>query len=73
MRWGEIPVLEFYGIKHTDCPEIISSERATEVPDHGPLVGFFAICANGQVERDKSKTGLAICGIFEAEDVLMTF
>jgi hypothetical protein len=74
MGWGVVPVQEFYGIHHTHCPQNNAGIplRSTCTGVSG-LVGFAAISASRQVERNQGKSSLAIHGIFEAEDVLMAF
>ena len=70
MGWGEIPVQEFYGIHHTDCPQIMLVEGCDCVYRE-TLVGLAAISASRQIERNQGESCFPIKRILKTDDMLM--
>ena len=59
---------------HPDCPQMMLVYRCNAIlTGRERLVSLASIHGSRKVERNESKSSLAIHGIFEAEDVLMAF
>ena len=70
MGWGVTPVVEFYGIHHPICPQIIRHVGAHPEADDR-LVALASIHCGWQIESDQGESGLAVDGIFKSDDMLV--